>query len=218
MKQLGIFRRLLITSAVVGLSVPVLTTAAYAGSPVTSTPAIPGNVLLTSGNKSLIVTWSESNSGAISFVATAKSAGKPSRTCSSKVHSCKIVSLKNGAIYDVTVVASTSAGSSAPSSDVTLIVGVPGAPNSLRTVTGKALVTVAWSPPVASGVTNITSYMATATPGGFSCSTSGTLITAPARTCEIAGLTSNTTYSVTVTATNAYGTGVPSQGSVVVPS
>jgi hypothetical protein len=77
---------------------------------------------------------------------------------------------------------------------------------------------VTWGPPKASGVTGVTSYMATASPGGFSCSTVETILSAPARTCAIPGLTPGSTYEVTVTATNAFGTGAPSRAVAVTPS
>ena len=95
------------------------------------------------------------------------------------------------------------------------IVGVPGAPLSIHATAGVASATIRWAPPKASGVTHVTSYMATATPGGFSCSTAGTLTALPARTCVISGLTTGTKYQITVTATNAYGTGSPSKAATV---
>jgi hypothetical protein len=121
-------------------------------------------------------------------------------------------------LYDVTVVAKGLLGTSAPSNDVTALVGVPGPPRSIRASSGRAKATVSWTAPKGSGVARVAGYTATAAPGGFSCSTTSTLLTKANHSCEIAGLTSGTPYTVTVTATNAYGTGMPSRSSSVTPS
>jgi hypothetical protein len=201
----------LASGAMVGVS-----SAAKPGGP--GTPATPAAVALASANKSLAVSWTESSTGIITYTATAKASGKATRSCVTKRTSCSIVALMNGVIYDVTVVASNTAGSSAPSADVTQIVGVPSAPLMVHTTAGTAMATIAWNPPKASGVANVTTYIATASPGGFSCTSTGTLLTPPARTCQIPGLTSGTTYTVTVTAANAYGASSPSKPATVTPS
>jgi len=191
---------------------PALASASFAsGRPTTPAPASPAGVSLVSGNRSLAVAWTETSTGSITFTATAKSAGQSTRSCSSHTLNCNIAALVNGVVYDVTVVAKNTGGTSAPSADATSIVGVPGRPLSVHAAGSSAAVTVKWAPPVASGVTNVTSYMATANPGGFSCSSSGTVLAPPARTCVISGLSAATKYTVTVTATNAYGTGLPSK-------
>ena len=207
------FKSAVAASAIALAAGPMLASASSASNGPSSLAAAasPTAVALASGNRSLAVTWSESSTGSITYSATAKAAGQPTRSCTSHSLGCRLVSLMNGVVYDVTVVAKNAAGSSAPSSDVTGIVGVPGRPLSVHPSAGVASITVNWAPPVASGVTNVTSYMATANPGGFSCSSTGTVLAAPARTCVISGLTAATKYTITVTATNAYGTGVPSK-------
>jgi hypothetical protein len=215
MKASTLLRRSWITASIACLATPLLATAALAGGP--SGPATPTSVVLTSGNRALTAAWTESSSGKLSFVATAKAPGRPSHSCRTKNLDCKITSLANGVVYDVTVTASDRGGTSSPSADATQIVGVPSAPNAIRATADVASARVSWAPPKASGVADPTSYMATASPGGFSCSTSGSLVTPPARTCEIAGLASGTTYTVTVTATNSFGTGPPSRAMTVSP-
>ncbi len=54
----------------------------------------------------------------------------------------------------------------------------------------------------------VSSYTATASPGGASCAA-----VAPATTCTITNLTAGTSYTATVTATNQQGTSPPSQAS-----
>ena len=199
-------------------TVPVLATPTFANGPGGSTPASPTGVSLVSGNRSLSVAWSESSTGKITFVATATGAGRATRKCTSKTTRCKIPALVNGVVYDVTVVAKTTSRSSAPSGPASALVGVPGPPLSVHARPSAAAASVTWGPPKASGVTDVTGYMATASPGGFSCSTVKTILSAPPRACVIPGLTPGATYAVTVTATNAYGTGAPSRATSVTPS
>ena len=87
-------------------------------------------------------------------------------------------------------------GTTAPSQ--TLIVAVqssPFAPSGVAATPGNAQATVNWS----ASPGTVTSYTATATPGGARCTTWTT-------SCVITGLTNGSTYSVTVTASNAVGT------------
>jgi hypothetical protein len=72
----------------------------------------------------------------------------------------------------------------------------PSAPINPTGVPGNGSVTVSWTPP--SGT--VTSYTATASPGGLSCTT-------PATSCTVTGLTNGQPYRFTVTATNSAGTG-----------
>jgi len=83
---------------------------------------------------------------------------------------------------------------------------VPGAPTGVSATAGDAQLTVSWNPPVDDGGSPITGYTATATPGGPTCTTSGT-------SCAITELSNGTEYTVTVTAANALGTGPPSRAS-----
>jgi len=219
MKVHSTLRRGALVAAIAVATLPVF--AGISGAvarPATAPPNTPSNISITSGNRNLAVSWTESSGGTINYVATASAAGKPTRVCRTKALGCSIAALVNGTLYTVTVTAKNPAGASAPSGAQTAVVGVPGPPLSVHATGGNAFATVSWAPPKASGVANVTSYQATATPGGYSCSSSGTLLTSPARTCQIAGLQSGTTYTITVTATNSFGTGSPSKSTTVTPS
>lgn len=182
-----------------------------AGSAPRTAPATPTNVTLASGNKLLLVSWSESSTGTIAYVATAKAPGRATRTCRVKHIGCAIPFLVNGVVYDVTVVAKNLSGASAPSPDQTATVGVPGPPTNVHTAPALASAVAFWSAPALTGVARITTYVATASPGGYSCSTAGTIIGTTGRSCTIPGLTPGTTYDVTVVATNVFGAGAPSK-------
>ena len=82
----------------------------------------------------------------------------------------------------------------------------PGTVNNISASPGIGSVDLTWTPPLARGGAPIESYTATASPGDGTCTTSATQ-------CTITGLDSTTAYTVTVTATNHYGTGEPSDPS-----
>ncbi|MCX6522601.1 MAG: fibronectin type III domain-containing protein [Actinobacteria bacterium] len=80
---------------------------------------------------------------------------------------------------------------------------VPDIPTAVTATQSNAVVTVRWTAPASDGGSAITSYTATASPGGATCTSSTT-------SCTISSLTSGTSYTFTVTATNAVGAGTAS--------
>jgi hypothetical protein len=213
----NVIRRGAVAAAVAGalLATPMVASASLRAVAPHVPPATPAAVTLTAGNKSMAVTWSESSSGTINFVATARAPGRAVRVCKVKKDSCTIAALVNGVVYGVSVVAKNASGASAPSGAVTAIVGVPGPPTAVHAAAETSAAAVAWGAPAASGVAKVALFMATASPGGYSCSTATTVVSAAGHTCQIAGLTSGVTYTITVTATNAFGTSVPSKPTTV---
>jgi hypothetical protein len=77
----------------------------------------------------------------------------------------------------------------------------PSAPTAVTTTPGDGTVAVSWTAPSSNGGSAISGYTMTASPSGQTCSTTG------ATSCTITGLTNGSTQSITVTATNSYGTG-----------
>lgn len=88
----------------------------------------------------------------------------------------------------------------------------PAAPTGVSAAPGDRRLTITWNAPSTDGGSPITSYTATAAPGGASCGW-----TTGARTCTITELTNGTRYSVTVTSTNQAGTSSPSAAATATP-
>ncbi|MBI3043630.1 MAG: fibronectin type III domain-containing protein, partial [Betaproteobacteria bacterium] len=119
-----------------------------------------------------------------------------------------VTGLANGTSYTFTVTATNAVGTgpaSAPSNSVTPL-DLPGAPSSVSAVAGNGQATVSFIPPVNDGGSPITAYTATSNPSGITASGVASPIT-------VTGLANGTSYTFTVTATNAVGTGLASAAS-----
>ncbi len=114
-----------------------------------------------------------------------------------------VYDLTNGIPVSFTVTATNAVGTSPfsnPSNAVTPRT-VPGAPTDLGTSPGDAQMVVRWLIPSSDGGSAITGYTVTSSPGGQTAWTPATGTQA-----TVFGLTNGTSYTFTVTATNAFGT------------
>ena len=82
------------------------------------------------------------------------------------------------------------------------------APVDVTATAGDASAVMTWTAPVSSGSFPVTYYRAVSSPAGGAC-----LVTAPALTCQMTGLTNGTTYTVTVQALTGAGWGATSSPS-----
>jgi len=102
-------------------------------------------------------------------------------------------------------------GSLTPGDSGTITVrSVPSAPSAVQAFPGDRAASVTFAAPSSDGGSPITGYTATSNPAGRTCSTSGAL------SCTISGLVNGASYTFTVTATSAVGTGPASSPSAAV--
>ena len=181
-------------------------------------PGAPTEVTATAGNAQATVSWTRpaSDGGSVltGYTATASPGGQKADVDGSKT-SATVSGLTNGTAYTFTVVAANSAGTG-PASTLSNSVtpGTPLAPTVVRATAGDAQATVSWTAPAPNGVSAITGYTVTSSPGGRTVSVDGGTTTA-----TVTGLTNGTGYTFTVTATNAVGAGPASLPSnTVVPT
>ncbi|MGI9197390.1 MAG: fibronectin type III domain-containing protein [Candidatus Nanopelagicales bacterium] len=78
----------------------------------------------------------------------------------------------------------------------------PSAPVDVTAVAGDAAAVVSWGVPADPGSFPVTNYQVTSTPGSVGC-----LVSAPARSCEVSGLTNGTSFTFEVRALNGAGWG-----------
>jgi hypothetical protein len=141
------------------------------------------------------------------YTATAAS-GATCTTNNATTTECTIVGLANNTTHTVTVTATNAIGTSSASAPSTVAMPTPpGAPGAPLLTAFPGRIDVAWAEPEADGGAAITGYTATAQPGGETCTTTTD------NECTIVDLKADTTYTVTVAATNAVGTGLASAAS-----
>ena len=181
----------------------------------TGTPSAMSNSVTPKGGQTITFT----NPGTQNFgnspqlVATASS-GLPVTFSSSTLAVCTVTA--SGVLTTVTpgscTINTNQAGngsySPAPQVSDTFSIGgvAPGAPTIGTATAAATQATISFTPPTTNGGDPITGYTTTSSPGGIN----GTCAASP---CTVTGLTNGTSYTFTVTATNAAGTGAASAAS-----
>ncbi len=179
-------------------------------------PDAPTNVTATPGAGSATVSWSAPvNDGGSPITGYTVTSSPGSFQCTATTTtSCTVNGLTNGTSYTFTVTATNSVGTGAASNSSTGVIPttVPDAPTQVTATPGNASATVSWSAPANDGGSPVTGYTVTSSPGSFQCTATTTT------SCTVNGLTNGTSYTFTVTATNADGTGAASNPSTgVIP-
>jgi hypothetical protein len=184
------------SSAVTPISVP--------GSP-TSVSAVAGN---TQATVSFTAPINDGGSAITGYTVTSSPGGFTASGSSSPII---VTGLTNGISYTFTVVATNSAGNSAPSASSSPVVYViiPGAPTSVAASPGDTDAIISFTAPVNDGGSPITVYTVTSSPGGFTATGSSSPIL-------VSGLTNGTSYTFTVIATNIIGDSASSSPSSAV--
>ncbi len=191
--------------------------------PVTK-PGTPTGVTATAANGSASVSWTAPSNGGsaiTSYTVTpyiGSSAQSPTTLSGSPPAThATITGLTNGTSYTFTVTANNTVGSGPASEHSSAVTPstVPSAPSSVKATAGKGSATVTWAAP-ANGGSAITGYTVTpyaGTKGGTAITVSGS---PPATSATVTGLTNGTSYTFTVTATNADGSGPASEHSAAI--
>ncbi len=184
-------------------------------------PDAPGTPGVSAGNAQITVSFHALGNGGSTitgFTATCTSSngGTPHTTPTKNAGATSIVvgGLTNGRTYRCTVIATNAKGNSLPSPASAAVVPstVPGAPASAAVAIGNASINVTFHAP-GTGGSAITGYVAacSSTNGGHPGSAAGTR-----SPLTVTGLTNGKSYTCTVAARNARGTGQPSPASAVV--
>ena len=171
-------------------------------------PQPPLGITATLQSDSVRVAWTApASSGGASVTGYTVTSSPDGVTCSTTMTACLVTGLPKGAAYTFTVTATNAVGTSSPSSPsaAVTVVTAPSPPRSVAGDAGDQQVSVRWQAPVDGGGLPITGYSARLAPSGFACTTTEL-------TCVISGLSNGTTYTVTVTALNAFGTSAASKG------
>jgi hypothetical protein len=187
-----------------------LSSAATATANLLGKPGAPTGVTATPGNSAVLVRWTApSDNGATITGYTVLSTPDGAYSCTTTgATSCIVDGLTNGVPYRFTVTASNSVGvgpASAATDPVTPL-DVPSRPTGVAGTVGVGTIQASWTAPGDLGGGTFSGYVATASPGGLSCSTMST-------TCQIEGLTNGTAYTITVVASSSVGPGLPSDPS-----
>jgi hypothetical protein len=173
-------------------------------------PSAPLNPAATAGNAQATVSWEEPVSGGPFTEYTVTAVEDPSKTCTATppATSCTVPGLTNGSTYTFTVRATNANGTGAASTVSNAVTPsappVPSAPLNPAATAGNGQATVSWSAPASGGPFTLYTVTAVEDP------TKTCTATPPATRCVVSGLTNGRTYTFTVTASNASGTGTAS--------
>ena len=185
-------------------------------------PGAPTDITVTPSNATLSVSWTAPSTGGsdiTGYTVTADDGIDTPSTCTTdgSTTTCDITGLTNGTAYSVSVSATNAIGTTPSTGSVTATPATtPDAPTSLSVTPGNGTLTVTWGAPEFNGGATISAYTVTAD-NGVDTPTTCT-VTDGSNACTLTGLTNGSSYSVSVTATNAQGVGAATDPVDATPS
>jgi hypothetical protein len=177
-----------------------------------TTPDSPTGVTATAGNTQATVSFiapaSDGGSAITSYTATSNQGGITGTLSQAGSGAITVTGLTNGVVYSFTVRATNAKGTSASSvvSNTVTPATPPDAPTGVSARVGNTQAIISFTAPSFNGGSPITQYTATSRPGNFT----GTLSRSGSGAIIVTGLTNGTSYTFSVTATNAIGTSTSS--------
>ncbi len=185
-------------------------------------PGAPTGVAGTAGDGQVALTWTApaSNGGSpvTGYVVTPSRAGVPEApiVLTGAGTATIVTGLANGSSYTFTVSATNTAGTGPASTPSATLVPrtTPGAPAITSATPGNGQVALVWTAPTDTGGAAITGY--TVTPSRDGVAQGPISLTGTATSTTVSGLTNGATYTFTVAARNAAGTGTASEPSAPV--
>jgi bacillolysin len=194
---------------------------AYTCGATASAPGAPTIGTATAGNAQATLTWtapaSDGGSPVTGYVVTPYigAAAQSAQTFNSTATSQAVTGLANGTTYTFTVAAKNAIGTGAASAASNAVTPsgatAPGAPTIGNALPGNGSVSLSWAAPGSNGGSAITGYVVTPSIGGTP--QAPVTFNSTATTQNLTGLVNGTTYTFTVAAKNAVGTGAPSASS-----
>lgn len=182
---------------------------------VLTVPGPPTGVSATAGNAQAVVSWiSPANNGgtAITGYTVTASPGGRTATATGAARTATVTGLSNATAYTFTVTATNSIGKSSASAASAPVTpkGPPAAPSGVSAVRGNQSATLSWTAPTFDGGSAVTGYNVLALDA--SNHNARTAVCPAARTstttsCTATGLTNGHSYTFSVAAMNAVGTG-----------
>jgi titin len=181
-------------------------------------PSVPTIGTPSAGNTSAVVRWTPASNGGspitgytIRTYRVGSTTVSKTTTAGAGATSSTITGMTNGIAYTFTVAATNALGTSAPSARSSAVIPAtkPAAPRIGAASAGNASAVVRWTPP-SNGGRPITGYTIRTYRGSSTTVSKTTYAGAAATSTTVTGLTNGVTYTFTVAATNAVGTGSPS--------
>jgi hypothetical protein len=178
----------------------------------------PTGVTVTPGDGELTVSWTApANTGGAPITGYLIDSGGPDPTVVSdpSATSASVGGLVNGTSYSITVATVTDVGTGVGSEAVigTPVMGPPNAPTGVLATPGDSSARIDWNVPAGD---ELNTYTITLDDGAGGVLTR--IIPAPLTTALVDGLVNDTTYTVTVIATNPAGDSPPSASTTVTPA